>query len=96
LGFGFSGFKGGSYLGLLGGATRRLSSKPPSSLLGFGPGLMALKFSIILCFFKDKSIACNIKALHFQSIVALPYKMNYVIYNPKKSLCSALWQLDIG
>lgn len=47
-GFGLCGFKGGLYFGTFGGETRRLLSKSPSSVLGFGPGLIAF-ISIVLC-----------------------------------------------
>ena len=46
-GIGLCGFKGGLYFGTFGGDTRRLLSKSPSSVLGFGPGLIAL-ISIVL------------------------------------------------
>lgn len=45
-GFGLCGFKGGLYFGTFGCETRRLSSKSPSFVLGFGPCLIAVVFMV--------------------------------------------------
>ena len=46
--FGLWGFKGGLYFGTFGGETRLLLSKSPSSVFGFGPGLIADIFIVKL------------------------------------------------